>query len=111
MSSNGDLHKQIEKLMLKSPKPRLMTISAADNGDGSFDLIYWLHHNNTVLDIRYKVTAEEELDDASDLWLGAINMEREIIDLLGLKFQGQVGGLLLVKGKSPENPLRKKEVQ
>ena len=110
MSSNGDLHKQIEKLMLKSPKPRLMTISAADNGDGTYDLIYWMHHDGAVLDIRYKVTADEELEDASDIWLGAINMEREIIDLMGLKFKGQVGGLLLLKGRSPENPLRKKEV-
>ena len=111
MSSNSDLHKQIEKLMLKSPKPRLMTISAADNGDGSFDLIYWLHHDNGILNIRYKVTAEEELEDASDIWKGAINMEREMIDLLGLKFKGQEGGLLLVKGRSPETPLRKKEMK
>jgi NADH:ubiquinone oxidoreductase subunit C len=111
MSSNSDLHKQMEKIMLKHAKPRLMTISAADNGDGTFDLIYWLHHENGILDIRYKVTADEELESAADIWAGAVNMEREIIDLMGLRFKGQVGGLLLVQGKSPEAPLRKKAVK
>jgi NADH:ubiquinone oxidoreductase subunit C len=107
-----DLRKKLDKLSLKSPRPRLIDIMAADRRDGTYDLIYALHHEGAVLDLRYIVNEEDEIDSIADLYAGALCMEREIIDMFGLRFKGVVGGFLLDPEKGPKNPLRlpRKEV-
>jgi len=61
-----------------------------------------------VEDRRFVVEAEEEVDSISDIYAGATNMERENMDLLGMRFKGLEPGLLLVPGKSVKAPLRKR---
>lgn len=107
-----DVRKKLEKMMLKAPRPRLVDIMAADRRDGTYDLIYVFQHEGSLVDLRYVVTEDEEISSISDLYSGALCMEREIIDMFGLKFKGVEGGFLLDKN-SPKNPLRlpRKEVE
>ncbi len=93
---------------------RLIAITARDNMDGTMEVIYSFHLDGEMVHHRFVSRPEWELESVADLWAGARNMEREAIDLLGLKFKGQEGGLLLVPGKSKVAPLRKeapKEVE
>jgi NADH:ubiquinone oxidoreductase subunit C len=93
---------------MKERGARLMTVAGRDRGDGNIDLIYLFDEGGRVLDRRFVVEAEQEVDSISDIYAGATNMERENIDLLGMRFKGLGPGLLLVPGKSVEAPLRKR---
>jgi NADH:ubiquinone oxidoreductase subunit C len=103
----NDIRSKVDRMTFKYPKPRLITIVANDNADGTFELIYAFHYNNQYTEVRYSVKAEDELDSLSSYYAGAINMEREITDLMGLHFQGIEGGLLLTPEKGVVTPLRK----
>ena len=103
----NDIKSKIDRMMLKFPKPRLITILANDNADGTFELIYGFHYNNLYTDVRFTVQADDELDSLSSYYAGAINMEREIVDMMGLHFKGIEGGVLLTPGKGIVTPLRK----
>jgi NADH:ubiquinone oxidoreductase subunit C len=110
--SNGpkpvnDIKSKIDRMAFKFPKPRLITIIPIDNADGTFELIYSFHYNNQYTEVRYMVKEEDELDSLSSYYAAAINMEREIVDMMGLRFKGIEGGLLLTPGKGVVTPLRK----
>jgi NADH:ubiquinone oxidoreductase subunit C len=103
----NDIKARIDRMELKLTRPRLITIIAVDNTDGTFELIYGFHYNNQYTDVRYLVKAEDELDSLSSYYAAAVNMEREVVDMMGLHFKGIEGGLLLTPGKGIVAPLRK----
>jgi NADH:ubiquinone oxidoreductase subunit C len=85
---------------------RFVTLVVRDRGDGTFELIYVFHVENEIVEKRFVIHREWELESISDLWAGALLIEKEAIDLFGIKIKGLQGGILLVPGKSPVNPLR-----
>ncbi len=103
----NDIRTKVDRMTFKFPKPRLISIFAIDNADGTFELIYAFHYNNQYTEVRYPVKLEDELDSLSSHYAGAVNMEREIVDMMGLHFKGIEGGLLLTPGKGIVTPLRK----
>ncbi len=88
---------------------RFVTLVVRDRGDGTMELIYVFHSENEIVEKRFIIRPEWELESISDLWKGALLMEREAIDLFGIKIKGLQGGILLVPGKSPINPLRERK--
>ncbi len=102
----NDIRKRLERMTRKADMPRLIDIIAVDRQDGTFDLIYTFHHQNALMDERFVIKAEDELESIRDLYAAAVYMEREIIDMFGLRFKGLEGGFLLDKN-SPLAPLRK----
>ena len=103
----NDIKSKIDRMAFKFPKPRLITIVANDNADGTFELIYAFHYNNQYTEVRFTIKAEDELDSLSSYYAAAVNMEREIVDMMGLNFKGIEGGLLLTPGKGNVAPMRK----
>jgi NADH:ubiquinone oxidoreductase subunit C len=103
----NDIKSKIDRMDLKFPKPRLITIIANDNADGTFELIYGFHYNNQYTDVRFTIREEDELESLSSYYAAATNMEREVVDMMGLHFKGIQGGLLLEPGKGIVTPLRK----
>jgi NADH:ubiquinone oxidoreductase subunit C len=89
---------------------RLISIISLDNADGTLDLIYMFHRRAEVEQLRYRVSADQELETVSDLFKGALNMEREIIDLFGMRFKGVQGGLLIMPDSGIVAPLRKPSI-
>ncbi len=102
----NDIRKRLERMTRKADMPRLIDIIAVDRQDGTFDLIYTFHHQNALMDERFVIKADDELESIRDLYAAAVYMEREIIDMFGLRFTGLEGGFLLDKN-SPLTPLRK----
>ncbi len=88
---------------------RFVTLVVRDRGNGTMELIYVFHSENEIVEKRFIIRPEWELESISDLWKGALLMEREAIDLFGIKIKGLEGGILLVPGKSPINPLRERK--
>jgi len=86
---------------------RLISIISLDNADGTLDLIYMFHRRAGVEQLRYRVNPDQELETVSDLFKGALNMEREIIDLFGMRFKGVRGGMLIMPDSGIVAPLRK----
>ena len=86
---------------------RFVTLVAQDLGDETFEIIYVFYQDNEIVEKRFIIRAEWELESISDLWAGALLMEKEMIDLFGIKIKGLEGGILLVPGKSPISPMRK----
>jgi NADH:ubiquinone oxidoreductase subunit C len=103
----NDIRSKVDRMAFKFPKPRLIAIIPIDNADGTFELIYSFHYNNQYTEVRYTVKEEDELDSLSSYYAGAVNMEREIVDMMGLKIKGIEGGMLLTPGKGIVTPLRK----
>lgn len=92
-------------VMMREKETRLVTIVAADEGGGEMELIYVLDRDGELITLRARGRRDEELESLSPAYKGAENMEREIIDLVGLSFHGVRGGLFLGPGDDP--PLRK----
>ncbi|MGD1060162.1 MAG: NADH-quinone oxidoreductase subunit C [Methanomassiliicoccales archaeon] len=100
-----DVREKLKKAERYGPS-RLISIFPLDNADGTLDLIYVFQHNEEVVQYRYTVPAEGEIESLTDLYKGALNMEREQVDLFGMNFKGIQPGLFLTEG-SPKRPLRK----
>lgn len=86
---------------------QLVAIIAVDLADGNFELIYSFFSRSELVNLRFTVPDGEEIDSISDMFPGAMNFEREIIDLFGLKFKGVLGGLMLTPESGIVAPLRK----
>lgn len=99
------IHAQAERM--RSNGARLIAIIARDDQDGTLELLYVYDLDGRIVDERFTILPEWEIDSISDVYTGAMNMERENVDLFGLRFRGQAPGLLLEKGKSMVSPLRK----
>jgi NADH:ubiquinone oxidoreductase subunit C len=103
----NDIKAKVDRMAFKYPRPRLITIIPIDNADGTFELIYAFHYNNQYTEVRYTVKEEDELDSLSSYYSGATNMEREMVDMMGLHIKGMEPGLLLTPGKGIVTPLKK----
>jgi NADH:ubiquinone oxidoreductase subunit C len=90
---------------------RLISVFPIDNADGTLDLIYMFQHGTEVAQYRYTIDESQELESLADLFKGALNMEREAVDLFGLRFKGVQGGLLLCPESGVVNPMRKPQKQ
>lgn len=101
-----DVRDQLRSMEGRGPA-RLISIFPLDNSDGTLDLIYMFQVGEEVIQHRYRVREDEELESLSSLYKGALNMEREIVDLFGLRFKGVEGGLLLCAESGVTKPLRK----
>jgi len=97
----------LDRMSFKFPKPRLITIIPIDNADGTCELIYAFHYNNQYNEVRFTVKEDDELESLASYYAGAVNMERETVDMMGLHFKGIEGGMLLEPGKGIVTPLRK----
>lgn len=86
---------------------QLVAIIAVDLADGNFELIYSFFSRSELVNLRFTATDGEEIDSISDMFPGALNFEREIIDLFGLRFKGVSGGLMLTPESGIVSPLRK----
>jgi NADH:ubiquinone oxidoreductase subunit C len=102
---NADAIAEIRE-MIEESELRLVTIVAAEDADGMMELIYVLDRGGELRTVRSRSRMDEELESLSPVLLGAENMEREIIDLLGARFEGVRGGLFLMPG-SMKAPLRR----
>ena len=102
-----------ERLRMKEGQgtSRLISVFPVDNADGTLDLIYMFQHGTEVAQYRYTIDEHEELESLADLYKGALNMEREIVDLFGLRIKGVEGGLLLCPESGVVNPMRKPSKQ
>lgn len=90
---------------MRGSKARLAAIVAEENGDG-MRLTYIYDLNGKLRDYQYFLLPHEQINSISDIYTGALNMEREIVDLFGLEINGAPPELLLVE-KSKHAPLRK----
>jgi NADH:ubiquinone oxidoreductase subunit C len=88
---------------------RMITIVAREDDDGTVELIYVFDRSGKVVDFRVRVLPEWELESVADIYKGALGMEREVVDLFGLRFKGVAPGLFLEEGRSPIAPLRRKK--
>jgi NADH:ubiquinone oxidoreductase subunit C len=86
---------------------RMITIAARENDDGSIEMIYLFDRGGQMVNFRFTILPEWEVESVVDIYKGALNMEREVVDLFGLHYKGVEPGLFLVPGKSKVAPLRK----
>ncbi len=86
---------------------QLIAITAVDLADGNFELIFSFFSKSELVNLRFTVADGYEIDSIADMFPGARNFEREIIDLFGLKFKGVEGGLLIMPSANIVAPLRK----
>ncbi len=101
-----DVRQKLAKADRYGPS-RLISVFPIDNADGTFELMYVFQHNEQEVVIhRYTIPAGAEIESLTDLYKGALNMEREAVDLFGVKFKGIEPGLFLTEG-SPRTPLLK----
>lgn len=100
-----DIRSKVMKL--SKAEAQLVAITAVDLADGTFELIYTFFSRSQLVSIRFPVSDQQETDSISDMFPGATNFEREIIDLFGLRFKGMKGGLLITPESGIVAPLRK----
>jgi NADH:ubiquinone oxidoreductase subunit C len=86
---------------------QLVAIIAVDLADGNFELIYSFFSRSELVNLRFVAPDGEEIESISDMFPGAMNFEREIIDLFGLRFKGIPGWLMLTPESGIVAPLRK----
>lgn len=91
----------------------LLDISSVDNFDSEprFEVVYELYSLEEKLHLRLKTTAfenEPSVPTVSDLWPGANWHEREVWDLMGIRFKGHpdLRRIIMWEGY-PFHPLRK----
>lgn len=87
---------------------RMIAIVALEREDGSIELIYSFDRQPGIVDFRFQILPEWEVDSVADIFTGALTLEREVVDLFGLKYKGVPPGLFLEAGKSPVAPLRRR---
>ena len=88
---------------------RFIALVVRESEGGMLELIYVFDKGGKVADFRFSVLPDWEIDSVADLYPGAMTAEREAVDLFGVKFKGVLPGLFLVEGKSPPEPLRKRQ--
>jgi hypothetical protein len=88
---------------------RFIGLVVRESEGGMLELIYVFDKGGKVADFRFSVLPDWEIDSVADLYPGAMTAEREAVDLFGVKFKGVRPGLFLVEGKSPPEPLRKRQ--
>lgn len=108
--SREKLRMTIKELTKLEGFHHLSTITAVDIG-AEIELIYHLSHKDALISLRIRVPKDEPTAPTIvDLILGAALYEREVHDLLGVRFSGNTDlSPLLLPDQWPEDvhPLRK----
>lgn len=88
---------------------RMIAIVARENDDGTIELIYVFDRDQKVVDFRFQILPEWEIESVADIFKGALTLEREVVDLFGLNIKGAAPWIFLEPGKSPVAPLRRRK--
>ena len=104
-SPTVDIRSKVSKL--ERARAQLIAITAVDLANGSFELIYSFFSKSELVNLRFTVGEDFEVDSIADMFPGAGFFEREIVDLFGLKFKGVKGGLMITPESGIVAPLRK----
>ncbi|MBS7643962.1 NADH-quinone oxidoreductase subunit C [Candidatus Bathyarchaeota archaeon] len=113
LTSRKEGIQQAIKLLVENYDARLMTISAVDEGL-DIELIYHMSIKDIVINVKTKFPKEEpKISTVTNIIPGANWIEREIMDLFGITFEGHPDPRRLVltpewpKEKTPlKGPLR-----
>lgn len=89
---------------------RFIALVVRESEDGMFELIYAFDQGGKLADFRFSIPLDREVDSVADIYPGAMTAEREAVDLFGVRLKGVRPGLFLVEGKSPPEPLRKRQI-
>lgn len=108
----GVLHDVLSAARHQLGYAMILDISSLDHfgEDPRFEMVYELVtvDDSKHLRIKAKVSEDEEVPTATDLWLGADWHEREVYDMMGIRFKGHpdLRRILMWEGY-PFHPLRK----
>lgn len=106
------LHAVLEQCRSDLAYDMLLDISSVDHfgSDPRFEVVYELATLNDSKHLRIKcpISEEEEVPTATDIWAGADWHEREVWDMMGIRFSGHpdLRRILMWEGY-PYFPLRK----
>lgn len=104
-----EVRSKLEKLAKSSA--RFVVLAANDLADGNFEVIYLFVHEGQLLEVRLCTGIDEVVPTITDLYPAAAFLEREMVDLFGVKVEGAAPNMLLVPDSSIKSPLRKKPVE
>ena len=108
----GVLHEVLAAAKKEMGYEMIIDISSLDHfgEDPRFEMVYELASldDSKHLRVKAKVSEEEEVPTATDIWLGADWHEREVYDMMGIRFSGHpdLRRILMWEGY-PFYPLRK----
>lgn len=108
----GALHGVLAKCKNELGYEMILDISSVDffGDDPRFEIVYEIAtlDNSKHLRIKAKVSEDEKVPTATDIWLGADWHEREVWDMMGISFSGHpnLKRILMWEGY-PFFPLRK----
>lgn len=109
----GDLHEVAKSCRDEGAFDYLLDITSVDNfgEEPRFEVVYELYSTTTAIHLRLKARVSEdpgEVQTISDIWPTANWHEREIYDMMGLRFSGHpdLRRILMWEGY-PYFPLRK----
>ena len=108
----GVLHEVLAAAKKEMGYEMIIDISSLDHfgEDPRFEMVYELASldDSKHLRVKAKVSEEEEVLTATDIWLGADWHEREVYDMMGIRFSGHpdLRRILMWEGY-PFYPLRK----
>lgn len=106
------LHSVLEKCKRDLAYDMLLDVSSVDHfgADPRFEVVYELATLNDSKHLRVKcaISEDEEVPTATDIWAGADWHEREVWDMMGIRFAGHpdLRRILMWEGY-PYFPLRK----
>lgn len=106
------LHEVLATARMELGYEMIIDISSLDHfgEDPRFEMVYELAtlDDSRHLRVKSKVSEEEEVATATDIWLGADWHEREVYDMMGIRFSGHpnLKRILMWEGY-PFHPLRK----
>lgn len=109
---HGVLHEVLAAAKKEMGYEMIIDISSLDHfgEDPRFEMVYELASldDSKHLRVKAKVSEEEEVPTATDIWLGADWHEREVYDMMGIRFSGHpdLRRILMWEGY-PFYPLRK----
>jgi NADH:ubiquinone oxidoreductase subunit C len=89
---------------------RFVTITCADNGNGTNDLIYHFDKNLELISAKVIVESGEEVQSISKIYFGAILVENEVKELFGINIKDieiDFGGHMLLSDDDLKNPMSK----
>lgn len=87
---------------------RFSTLVGVDIDDDTLEVIYLFDHQGELLHLRIRYDFDETIPSISDIYPAAAILERELVDLFGVKVVDMEPYLLLEPGSGIEGPLRKR---
>lgn len=111
--ANDDRTKECMQLRSKLEKlgkagARFSTLVGVDIDDATIEVIYLFDHQDELLHLRIRYDFDESIPSISDIFPAATILERELVDMFGVKVDGMEPYLLLEPGSGIKAPLRKR---